>query len=76
MNDLIAACLENLGLIEDVPDFLDHVITCDESWIHYFDPKSKQENSEKEDTPSEIGGEGAYGGFFHRPRTHLSAHGS
>ncbi len=31
MNDCIAACQENLGLIEDISYFLDHVIICDES---------------------------------------------
>ncbi len=44
MNDNVAACQENLCLIEDVPDFLDCIITCNESWVHYFKPKSKQES--------------------------------
>ncbi len=41
----IAVCRENRGLIKDVPDFLDCVITCNESWVHYFNTKSKQESS-------------------------------
>ncbi len=45
MNDRITACQDILGLIEDVPDFLDHIITCDKSWVHYFDLKSKKESS-------------------------------
>ncbi len=45
MKDRVAVCQENLGLIEDVPNFLNRVITYNESWVHYFDPKSKQETS-------------------------------
>ncbi len=41
-NDRVTACQENLDLIEDVPNFVNRVITCDESWVHYFDPKLKQ----------------------------------
>ncbi len=83
MNDYIIMYYENLGLIEDVPDFLDHVITCDESWVHYFNPKLKQESShycmsssspQKKCAPAEIGGEGVHGGFLRHLRTHLSAY--
>ncbi len=58
---------------QGIPHFLDHVITCDKSWVHYCDPKSKQESShwkstqfstKEEGTPAEIGGEGVHGGFF------------
>ncbi len=45
MNDLVTVFQENLGLTEDVPNFLNHVITYDESLVHYFNPKSKQESS-------------------------------
>ncbi len=46
-NDCVSACQENLSLIKDVPDFLNRVRTCDESWVHYFDPKSEQESSHR-----------------------------
>ncbi len=72
MNDCVTACQENLGLIEGIPDFLDHVTTCHKSWVHYFDPKSKQESlhwkSPKEGVSAEIGGEGVHG-FFRQSRT-------
>ncbi len=45
MNDHVIAHKENLGLTKDVPDFLNHVITCDEIWVYYFNPKSKKESS-------------------------------
>ncbi len=44
MDDCVARC-QNLSVIKDIPDFLNCVITCDKSWAHYFDPKSKQESS-------------------------------
>ncbi len=81
MSDRITVCQENLGLIKEVPNFLGLVITCDESWVHYFYPKSKQESShwksssspqKKEGAPVKIGWEGAQG-FFRQLRTHLSA---
>ncbi len=34
MNDCVTACQENLGLMEDAPNFLNHVITYNESWVH------------------------------------------
>ncbi len=73
MNDCVAVCQENLGLIKDIFNFFNHVITCDESCVHYFDPKSKQESSQwklaqfsmkKEGAAAKISGEGARGGFF------------
>ncbi len=77
VNDRIAAYQENLGLIEDILNFLVHVISCDKSLVHYFDPKSKQESShwkspdspqKKETAPAEIGMEGAHGVFFDNQR--------
>ncbi len=44
MNDRVTACQENLGLIEVIPNFLNHVISCNKSWVHYFDPKLEQES--------------------------------
>ncbi len=43
--DRIAASQENLGLIETFLISSTMLITCDESWVHYLDPKSKQESS-------------------------------
>ncbi len=37
---------EVLGLIAEDPTYLDRVITCDESWVHYHDPLSKRESEE------------------------------
>ncbi len=45
MNDHVTACQENLRLVKDIFDLLDYVITCDKGWVHYFDPKLKQESS-------------------------------
>ncbi len=68
MNDCVAAYQENLGLIEEIPNFLDGVITCDESWVHYFNPKKfaleVTRFSMKKGEPAEIGREGAHDVFF------------
>ncbi len=37
-------CTENLARIAAEPDFLDRVITVDESYIHHYDPKTKRES--------------------------------
>ncbi len=34
-------CLENLAQISQDPNFLSRVISVDESWIQYYDPKMK-----------------------------------
>ncbi len=39
----IDCCAENFGIIAEDPDFLMRVITFDESWIHYHDPRPKSE---------------------------------
>ncbi len=36
--------VKNLKLITQDPTFLARVITCDESWAHYYDPLTKQES--------------------------------
>ena len=30
---------------ETIPNFLTSIVTCDESWIHHYDPLSKQQSS-------------------------------
>ncbi len=82
-SDCVAACQENLGLIRDVADFLGHVISCDETWVHYFNPKSKEESLslevaqfsiKKERVPAEIGVKGAHGVFFFNSRGPIYQH--
>ncbi len=55
--------------IEDVPNVLDCVITCDEITLTQnrtkkFALEVARFSMEKEVAPAEIGGEGAHGGFF------------
>ena len=45
MQNRVKVCQEVLAVIEEQPDFLDRVITVDESWVHYYDPLTKQESS-------------------------------
>ncbi len=40
----VNACNENLQWITQDRIFLLRVITCDESWVHYYDPLTKQES--------------------------------
>jgi hypothetical protein len=39
-------CQDSLGRFEIEPDFLDKVITGDESWVFDSDPESKQQSVE------------------------------
>ncbi len=39
----IEICHERLKRIEDELDVMEHMITSDKSWIHLFDPATKQE---------------------------------
>ena len=32
-------------MVEEDPEFLSKVITADETWLHHFDPESKQQSS-------------------------------
>ena len=42
----VKRCLEYYQLYNDEDDaFLNRVITCDATWIHFFEPKSKQQSS-------------------------------
>ncbi len=70
MNDCVAVCQENLGLIEDIPDFLDHVLRRKLGALLL--PKIETRNfaleitrfsAKTEGAPAEIG-KGAHGGFF------------
>jgi len=37
-------CADILQNIENNPDFLENVITCDESWFSQYDPESKHQS--------------------------------
>jgi len=37
-------CADILQHTENVPDFLENVITCDNSWFFHYDPKSKPQS--------------------------------
>ena len=37
-------CEENLQRFHDNPDLLKRIITCDEMWVHHYDPQSKRES--------------------------------
>jgi len=37
--------LRTLQMSEMIPNFLTLIVTCDESWIHHYDPLSKQQSS-------------------------------
>lgn len=37
-------CNEWLGMISEDPNILERIITCDESWMHYYNPKTKIES--------------------------------
>ena len=39
-------CQDLLGRLEIEPDFLDKVITGDESWVSDYDPETKQQSAE------------------------------
>lgn len=42
----VMACQQWKGRLQREPDFLDKVITCDESWFHHYDPETKQESAQ------------------------------
>lgn len=42
----VSRCKELLGLIENDPDFLNSVVTGDESWMFEYDPETKRQSSE------------------------------
>ena len=38
-------CKNIVEMSETVPNFLTSIVTCDESWIHHYDPLSEQQSS-------------------------------
>ncbi len=44
MDMRVEICHECIMLIENDPDFFKQVVTCDESWGHYFDPLTQRES--------------------------------
>ena len=40
----VNCCADALENIENVPDFLLNVITCDETWIFQYDPETKRQS--------------------------------
>jgi len=45
-------CLDLLQCIENEPDLLNLIITCDETWIFTLDPESKQQSMQWKSTSS------------------------
>ena len=45
MNTRVAASKQFLARINRDPDFLNKIITMDETWIHYYEPESKRQSS-------------------------------
>jgi hypothetical protein len=41
----VEVCQQYVTLVEQNPDFLSSIITCDESWIRHYDPESEQQSS-------------------------------
>ena len=41
----VQVCMQLKMMLQEDPEFLSKVITADESWLHHFDPESKQQSS-------------------------------
>jgi len=52
MDERVAACQDQLNMINGDKNFLDKVITGDESWCFAYDPETKRQNSECFGEPS------------------------
>ena len=42
MQRRVQVCTNTVKMSETIPNFLTSIVTCDESWIHHYDPSSKQ----------------------------------
>lgn len=42
----VECCTDILGMIEADPDFLNKVVTCDESWVFTYDPENKRQSAQ------------------------------
>lgn len=45
LDSRIAISTKMLARYEQDPEFLNRIITCDETWVYHFDPNTKQESS-------------------------------
>ena len=45
MQRRVQMCTNTVQMSETIPNFLTSIVTCDESWIHHYDPLSKQQTS-------------------------------
>jgi histone-lysine N-methyltransferase SETMAR len=45
-------CQNVLGKTEEDPDFLNSVVTCDETWLFQYDPDTKQQSMQWKTTQS------------------------
>jgi len=45
-------CLDLLQRIENEPDLLNSIITCDETWIFTYDPETKRQSMKRKSTSS------------------------
>jgi len=41
----VQVCKNTVQMSETIPNFLTSTVTCDETWIHHYDPLSKQQSS-------------------------------
>ena len=41
----VQVCKNTVQMSETIPNFLTSIVTCDEPWIHHYDPLSKQQSS-------------------------------
>jgi hypothetical protein len=41
----VQVCTNTVQMSEKIPIFLTSIVTCEESWIHHYDPLSKQQSS-------------------------------
>ncbi len=39
MNQRRTTCEQWFMTLAEKPQYLEHIITCDESWVHHYDPK-------------------------------------
>jgi len=45
-------CLDLLQYIENEPDLLNSIITCDETWVFTYDPETKRQSMQWKSTSS------------------------
>lgn len=45
MSHRVVMCQQWITRLRREPNFLDKVVTCDESWFHHYDPETKQQSA-------------------------------